>query len=202
LIETSLLRTGIYCLGSDMAIQLRYGRVASTRPRGQAPSPLNSFYKTQDGRWICLLMRQSGDDWQKLTQALGTAELADDPRFNSSKGRREHAPDLIDALDRAFGAVTYDHIKAALDARDLIWAPVQSPAEVVADPQAMAAGAFIDVPDGMGASFRSIATPISTDQPLQPGPVPGPGADTQTILAGLGLAPDEIDHLRSKGIIN
>jgi crotonobetainyl-CoA:carnitine CoA-transferase CaiB-like acyl-CoA transferase len=202
LIETSLLRTGIYCLGSDMAIQLRYGRVASTRPREQAPSPLNSFYKTQDGRWICLLMRQSGDDWQKLTQALSAPELADDPRFNSSKGRREHAPDLIHALDQAFGAVTYDYIKAALDARDLIWAPVQSPAEVVADPQAIAAGAFIDVPDGLGATFRSIATPISTDQPLQPGPVPGPGADTGTILADLGLSSDEIDQLRSKGIIN
>jgi crotonobetainyl-CoA:carnitine CoA-transferase CaiB-like acyl-CoA transferase len=202
LIETSLLRTGIYCLGSDMAIQLRYGRVASTRPREQAPSPLNSFYKTQDGRWICLLMRQSGDDWQKLTQALGTPELADDPRFNSSRGRRENAPGLIEALDHAFGAVSYDHIKAALDARDLIWAPVQSPAEVVADPQAIAAGAFIDVPDGTGATFRSIATPISTDHPFQPGPVPGPGADTQAILAGLGLSGDEIDHLRAKGIIN
>ncbi len=147
-------------------------------------------------------MRQSGDDWQKLTQALGTPELADDPRFNSSKGRRENAPGLIEALDHAFGAVSYDHIKAALDARDLIWAPVQSPAEVVADPQAIAAGAFIDVPDGTGATFRSIATPISTDHPFQPGPVPGPGADTQAILAGLGLSGDEIDHLRAKGIIN
>ncbi|MET0337610.1 MAG: CoA transferase, partial [Caulobacter sp.] len=40
LVETSLLRAGVYAIGSDMAIQLKMGRIASTRPREQAVQPL------------------------------------------------------------------------------------------------------------------------------------------------------------------
>ena len=43
LVETSLLRTGVYAIGSDMAIQLRFGKLASTRPRKEAVQPLGQF---------------------------------------------------------------------------------------------------------------------------------------------------------------
>ena len=44
-----------------------------------------------------------------------------------------------------------DELIARFDAHDVWWAPVNTPAEVLTDPQAVASGAFVDVPEGAGA---------------------------------------------------
>ena len=74
------------------------------------------------------------------------------------------------------------------------WAPVNTTAEVLDDPQAIAAGAFVDVPGGAGLrAHRAVATPVSF-----PGPdgrdaarpraaCPRLGEHTAEILAELGL---------------
>lgn len=87
LVETSLLRAGVYAIGSDMAIQLRFGKLASTRPREGAINPLANFFKTADERWICLLPRQGATDWPQIAAAAGRPDLVDDPRFASQIGR-------------------------------------------------------------------------------------------------------------------
>ncbi|HEX5776593.1 MAG TPA: CoA transferase, partial [Caulobacteraceae bacterium] len=56
LVETSLMRAGQYAISSDMAIQLRLGKLASTRPREQAVQPLANFFRTGEGRWINILV--------------------------------------------------------------------------------------------------------------------------------------------------
>ncbi|MDB5458180.1 MAG: fatty acid-CoA racemase [Caulobacter sp.] len=188
LVETSLLRAGVYAIGSDMAIQLRLGRLASTRGRREATQPLANFFKTRDGRWICLLPRQGGADWPRIAAAAGRPDWVEDSRFASAKARRENAPALIDLLDAAFGAMDYPEAAAALDAGDLTWAPYQTPRELVEDPQAQAAGCFVDTPDGHGGSFRAPAAPArfpgAQDGPR--GPAPRLGEHTAAVLRELG----------------
>jgi hypothetical protein len=53
----SLLRTGLYTLHTDLAIQLFFGRIASTRPRAEAYNPLTNFFRTKDDAWICIVAR-------------------------------------------------------------------------------------------------------------------------------------------------
>ena len=96
LVETSLLRTGAYAIGSDLAIQLHFGRLASTRPRREAVQPLANFFQTRDGRWICLLARQGATDWPRIAAAVDHPELVDDPRFSSARARRENTAALVD----------------------------------------------------------------------------------------------------------
>ena len=203
LVETSLLRTGMYTLGSDLAIQMRLGRIASTRPREQTSSPLNSFYRTSCGRWLCLLTRHGGDDWERLCAALSSELLTSDPRFGTPRARRDNAQALIEALDQAFAQWDLKAVGERLDKFDLVWAPVQTPAEVVNDPQAEAAGAFVDIPDGKGGHTRSIANPIRFwgAEADGPGPVPSPGQHTDDVLGELGLSADDITALRQAGAI-
>jgi crotonobetainyl-CoA:carnitine CoA-transferase CaiB-like acyl-CoA transferase len=197
LVETSLLRTGVYAIGSDMAIQLRFGKLASTRGRREAVQPLANFYKTSDGRWICLLPRQGSVDWPRIAAAAGRPELVDDPRFASAKSRREHGQALVDILDEAFGAMTYPQAEAALDAGDITWAPYQTPRELAQDAQAEAAGCFVDTPDGAGGTFKSPAAPARfpgvDDTPR--GPAPKLGADTESVFRELGWSEDQVAAL-------
>jgi crotonobetainyl-CoA:carnitine CoA-transferase CaiB-like acyl-CoA transferase len=197
LVETSLLRAGVYAIGSDMAIQLRFGKLASTRGRREALQPLANFYKTADGRWICLLPRQGSVDWPRIAAAAGRPELVDDPRFANAKARRENGQALVDILDEAFGAMAYDAAAEALDAGDITWAPYQTPRELAVDMQAEAAGCFVDTPDGAGGTFKAPAAPArfpgAEDGPR--GPAPKLGADTAAVFRELGWSEDQVSEL-------
>lgn len=197
LVETSLLRAGVYAIGSDMAIQLRFGKLASTRGRREAVQPLANFFRTRDGRWICLLARQGGVDWPRIAAAAGRPDLAEDPRFSTARLRRENAAALVDALDAAFAALDYEEAAAALDAGDVTWAPWRTPRDLVDDPQAAAAGCFVQTPDGHGGSFPAPAGPArfpgAEDGPR--GPAPRLGEHTAAVLEEIGWSEDDIAGL-------
>jgi crotonobetainyl-CoA:carnitine CoA-transferase CaiB-like acyl-CoA transferase len=194
LVETSLLRTGIWCLGWDMSMQLRFGTTGPTLPRTATPGPMINPYLAGDDRWFWLLGVEGDRLWVKLLPAIGKQEWATDERFDTGRNRRHHAAELIALLDELFATKPMDEWTAIFDEHDVWWAPVLTPEEVVADPQANAIGAFVDVPGGLGApEHRGVASPVSFptpdgDQAVPTRPVPGLGEHTDEILAELGLA--------------
>jgi crotonobetainyl-CoA:carnitine CoA-transferase CaiB-like acyl-CoA transferase len=201
LVETSLIRSGVYAIATDMAIQLRLGKIASTRPRANAIEPLANFFKTGDGHWICINPRGGGADWVNLAKAVGQPELATDPRFAKGRDRRTNGPELVAILDAAFALKPLAEIAEQLDAADIVWAPVQTPAQCAADPQAEAAGCFVQTPDGKGGYYRAPAAPVrfpgADDGPK--GPAPELGQHTREILAGVGYSAEEIEALLGAG---
>lgn len=203
MVETSLLRNGVYAIGSDMAIQLRLGRIASTKARAQSPNPIGNFFKTADDRWICLLPRQGNKDWADICAAMEREDLAGDARFSSPRARRENREAVVAELDRVFAARPLAHWAEKLDAHDIIWAPVQSPADVAADPQAAAGGAFLEVPAGNGQTRRAPATPVSF--PSSPAGTmrkpPELGEHTREILSECGYSAAEIESLFAQGAV-
>ncbi|MEN0079551.1 MAG: CaiB/BaiF CoA-transferase family protein [Pseudomonadota bacterium] len=205
LVEASLMRAGLYALGSDLAIQLFFGRIGSTKSRAEQIQPLMNFFKTSDDAWICIVSRQGDVDWPPICRAIDRRDLVDDARFTTAKGRRTYSAELVALIDDAFAGFTKAEIAARLDSEQLAWAPVQTLADVTQDPQAEAAGAFVDTPSaaGGGATFRAPASPIrfpgADDGPK--GPAPNAGGDTRLILEGLGWSPGDIDAALERGAV-
>ena len=92
-------------------------------------------------------------------------------------------------LDALFASRDRDDWTADFDAHDVWWAPVNTADDVLADPQAIAAGAFVDVPAGAGSSaHRAVASPVrfgDRDDSRPRGPVPALGEHTDDVLREL-----------------
>lgn len=203
LVEASLLRAGIYAAGSDTAVQLRYGKLGSTKPRHESIAPLNNFFRTKD-TWIVIVPRQGTIDWTAICRAIGKPGLESDPRFDSPKTRRANAAGLVDILDAAFAEHDLRYWREKLDAEDMIWAPLLRPGDVFEDPQAKAAGAYVEVPgEGGGGTYLSPASPIRfpgfDDTPKSAAPMLG--EHTLATLKSHGFSDTEIETMRKSGAI-
>jgi crotonobetainyl-CoA:carnitine CoA-transferase CaiB-like acyl-CoA transferase len=197
LVETSLLRSGVYAVGSDMATFLRLGRIKSNRPRKESLAPLVNFFRTRDGQWVCVMPRDGRVDWPNICKVAGRPELAEDPRFRSDRRRRENVRELVEIFDEAFAALDYSDVAAQLRALDVVFSPVQTAAQVAADPQAEAAGCFVELTDRNGGVFRSPAAPVrfpGADRPPR-GPAPERGQHTAEVLEDAGLTTLEIEQV-------
>ena len=187
LVATSLLRTGMYTLGWDIGIVLRFGKRENTRARERSRGPLVNCYRAGDGKAFWLLLLEADRHWPKLVAALDVPELAVDERFGDAKLRLANSEALIAALDEVFARFVRDELTARFDAHDVWWSPVNSIYDVIDDPQAQAAGAFVEMAPQPGeAPYRAVNGPVDFDaRPFRPGPVPGVGEHTSEVLAEL-----------------
>jgi crotonobetainyl-CoA:carnitine CoA-transferase CaiB-like acyl-CoA transferase len=185
LVSTSLLRTGMYSLGWDMGIQLRFGRRESTRPRERNSAPLINNYRTSDDRFFWLICLEADRHWPKVLEAIERPDLADDERYHTAASRYRNCAELIAELDVVFAMRPMVEWGARFDELDVWWSPVNTIAEVIDDPQSQPG--FVDmVPRDGEEAFRAVATPVDFDG-YEPaiGPVPHLGEHTNTVLGEL-----------------
>lgn len=205
LVEASLFRTGLYTMGSDLAIQLFFGRVASTKSRGEQNVPISNFFQSKDDKWFCIVARQGETDWAPLCRVIQREDLISEPRFNNAKGRRANSAEVVSILDVGFAAHDMADLAKRLDAESIAWAPVQTLADVAKDPQAFASGAIVQTPSakGDGTTYASPASPVrfpgADDGPK--GPSPTPGQHTAEVLAALGRSEADIKALFDAKIV-
>ncbi len=194
-VDISLLRTGIYVNGWDIATRQYFGRAQSNRPRTKNPAPLIGCYPTGDGnggdgRGVWMLGLEQDRHWPILLRALNKPSELDDPKFATAVLRGQNAEELVAHLDRIFRTYTYEQLTEAFDREGFWWAPINSIADVLEDPQAIAAGAFVDMPVRDGETpYQLVNAPVSFrgwDAPARE--VHTLGADTDAILKELGRA--------------
>jgi crotonobetainyl-CoA:carnitine CoA-transferase CaiB-like acyl-CoA transferase len=201
LVESSLIRTGAYVIGWDLSIQLRYGEVQTNQPRDQRPSPISGYFRTADGRWFTMAPRGVGE-WPRICDiVLERPELTHDPRFATPEARRANNLALLEILDAAFGALSYSEVAARLSKADVIFAPFQTLADLAEDPQAQAAGCFVEVPDGRGGRILAPAAPARfPGLPHGPaGPAPQHGEHTREVLMQAGYSAAQVEALIASG---
>ena len=168
-VEISLLRTGAYVLGWDLGIQMTLGKVAGAEPRHRNQAPLMNPYLTADGRWFFFTGLEAARHLPSVCRALDRPDLLDDARFADASSIRRNRTEVIAMLDEIVAQRTLDEWAERFDREGVLWAPVQSPAEVVADPQLLDNEGFVEIPTGDGGPrVRSVNGPITfSDLPLE-----------------------------------
>ena len=184
-VEVSLLRTGTYVLGWDLGLQMTLGKVARAESRERNQAPLMNPYRAGDGRWFFLTGLEAGRHIDAVCRALDHPELLDDPRFADATSIRRHRTDVIAILDEIIAGRTLDAWAERFEAEGVWWAPAQTPAEVVDDPQLLANDGIVEIDGGGGSVQRSVNGPVTfSDVPHdRRQPVPTLGQHTEEVLA-------------------
>jgi crotonobetainyl-CoA:carnitine CoA-transferase CaiB-like acyl-CoA transferase len=197
-IATSLLRNGLWMLGSDLQAAITTGYCHTPGGRRAAPNPLFNFYRTRDDRWIHLIMLQPDRHWPVFCRAIEREDLLHDSRFASAVIRFQHCRELIAILDPIFAARTLADWAERLDREGCYWGKVQTVAEVAEDPQVAAAGGFHETTLADGRRLQVVASPMdfgSTPTAIR-GPAPEHGQHTEEVLLEAGFTWDDIAKFR------
>jgi crotonobetainyl-CoA:carnitine CoA-transferase CaiB-like acyl-CoA transferase len=202
LVSTSLLRHGAYTVGFDVNISVRLGLPVAIGTHATMGNPLINWYADSDGRHFWLIGLEGDRHWPDLCRAVGHPDWIDDERYGSMIARRDHCRDLIGELDAIFATKTREEWGVEFYRENVWWAPVQTVEELLADPQFLAAGGLVEVPDGPSTATM-VASPVDfAGTPWAPRSMPPKlGEHTEEILAELGRDQADVDHLRAEGIV-
>jgi crotonobetainyl-CoA:carnitine CoA-transferase CaiB-like acyl-CoA transferase len=198
-VDASLFDTALHNLGYLATWYLQTGHNQGREPRGAHPSLVPSqLYPTADG-WLFVMCNKEVF-WPVLAQRLGHPEWGADPRFARFSDRLENRDELNRLLDAEFATRTTAEWLAHLGGA-VPCAPVFDVAEALQNPFVADSDRIADF-QGDAGPVRMLSGPLrvaGTEPPRRAGPALG--ADTDAILAGLGLAPAEIAALRQRGVV-
>jgi crotonobetainyl-CoA:carnitine CoA-transferase CaiB-like acyl-CoA transferase len=196
-VYTSLMANGIWSYGCSVQAALCGAKFLPKWTRKNAICPLVNHYVSRDGRRMFFCLLDPVRDWRHLCQALELEELHDDPRFSTSKSRQENSAELVARIDAVMATRDLDGWSAIFQKYDLVWGPVPSATEISQDPQAQEF--FTEIHPGL----KTIQNPLNIEgiEKAVPQMPPSIGEHTNEVLTSLGLTPDEIANLKSRGAI-
>jgi crotonobetainyl-CoA:carnitine CoA-transferase CaiB-like acyl-CoA transferase len=132
-----------------------------------------------------------GNDSQfvRLCEFLGMSEVAVDPKFATNAARVSHRGELISRLSASLASRTREEVLGGLEKRGVPAGPINTVADVFADPQIKYRGMRVDLPLPQGGTVPSVRTPIQfSAAELSLGRAsPRLGEHTAEILEELGL---------------
>lgn len=162
---------------------------------GETPGPLGArhpvvapfdAFPTRDRHIIIAI---GGDaPFRTLCATIGCPELADDPAFATNALRVEHQQRLKDALSATLVERPAEEWLAILEAAGVPCGPINTIAEVVADPQVAARNMLVEVDDPVAGRVTLFGCPIKMsafDDPHERATAPELDGDRERILKDL-----------------
>jgi crotonobetainyl-CoA:carnitine CoA-transferase CaiB-like acyl-CoA transferase len=201
-IDLALLDVQIACLANQAMNYLATGQ--SPQRLGNAHPNIVPYqdFPTADGYMILAI----GNDGQfaRFCAEAGAPELAADARYATNRARVENRDSLIPLLKKyTIERRTADWI-AALEAKAVPCGPINTLADVFADPQVQSRGLKVTLPHPLVGSIPQVANPMRLSATPVDYRLPPPmlGEHTADVLAGtLGMDAAAIAHLRAEGVI-
>ena len=200
-VETSLFEAALVQTYWQSAIALATG--VAPRAMGSA-HPLNAPYQAfeaADG-WI-VVGGANQTNWLRTLDALGLAELADDPRFRTGADRMTHLKELEVTLSVRFKTKPAKHWLDVLEVKGVPCGPVNDILQALSDPQTLAREMVTEVDHSTLGPVKTLGLPIKFSD--TPGKVrtgaPLYGEHTREVLREYGFDDRRIDDFENEGAI-
>ena len=163
-----------------------------------APS---GVFKTKDGYVNIAANKQ--EQWESVCDVLGVPGLKTDPRFQKRDIRKQNRKELTPLLEARLAERPTREWVDLLNAKDVPSGEILSLEDALKQPQIQHRQTLKDVPvEGLGTVplFGLTAKFEKTPGDITAAP-PRLSAHTAEVLAGVGVTPEELAALKSKGIV-
>jgi crotonobetainyl-CoA:carnitine CoA-transferase CaiB-like acyl-CoA transferase len=198
----SLYHTGVWVLADDIQAALS-GFPVLKHERTKPGSPLWSNYQAKDGRWFQLAMLQSDLQWPGFCRAINRPDLENDPRCNSMEMRMLHSEEIVRIIDDILIIKTRTEWEKIFRENGVIYGRIETPEEVVRDPQAEVNNFFADIHIPAVGEGKLVTTPVKFNQYPTSIRMPAPeiGEHTEEILLELDYGWEDIARFKEHGVI-
>lgn len=164
-------------------------------------SPRNT-YATKDDRWVAV-SASSQKVAERVLSLVGHPEVALEPWFSSGRGRAAHS-DLIDGLVGTWiSERTLGEVSSAFETAGAAVAPIYDARDILEDEHVRATEMIISVQDEELGPIRMHN--VMWGMSKTPGSIRHTGrtlgADTESILSELGMAPSYVAELREQDVV-
>jgi len=201
-VHVSLYHAGVWTLAADIEAAL-LGLPLPKYERNKMTNPLANIYRTQDDRWIQLIMLQADLQWPGFCNAIGRIDLQNDERFGTLTARASNCEELIRILDSIFSTKTLAEWEPLLRANKCIYSSIRTPVEVTTDEQAHINGFFATIQHPVAGEMKIVSGPVDfgQNQIEIKAPAPEVGQHTEEILLELGYSWGDITSLKDEKVI-
>ncbi len=202
-VDVAMLDTSLLLMASLMTSVLSAGWEPS--PSGNAAwsgSPSSGAFDTTDG--MLMVAANTDRQFRALCKALSREDILADPRWDEPQQRGQHSVALREVLDNIFSTQNAAHWEELLNRGGVASARVRSLSQVLREEQAQVRGIMAE----MALPGREATIHVPTLGFKVNGEAVGPnnapptlGADTDEVLASIGVDAQRIQSLRNKGVV-
>ena len=205
-VDSALFENNVFLVGQHMMQYAITGEPAAPMPERISAWGVYDVFTVKGGEQI-FLAAVSDAQWRTFCDALGFADLRDDPRHATNNDRVRARAALMPILRERLAGRGAAELAAVFEREGLPFAPIRRPEELYGDPHLQATGGLDEVTltDGAraGQAVRTPLLPLTMDGArLGAGqPLARRGEHTDAVLAAAGYGADEIAALRAAGAV-
>jgi crotonobetainyl-CoA:carnitine CoA-transferase CaiB-like acyl-CoA transferase len=197
IVDMSLIEPLMTLLGPQTAAWELLGELQPRSGNRSTHNAPRNVYRTADGAWVAV-SASTTTVADRVLRLVGRSDLAEEPWFATGAGRVTHIDEVDAAVADWIAARPRDEVLAAFEAADAAIAPIYDARDILADPHFRARETITRVD---GVPMTNVVARLSDT----PGEIRfagrDPGADTDAVLAELGLSTEEVDTLRARGVV-
>ena len=169
--------------------------------QGVAPS---NIFKSRDDKWM-VIAANADSVFARLCEAMGQPELADDPRFSTHLARGDHQEEIEGIVAEWAGARDAATIDLVLNEAGVICGPIYTIADIFEDRHFWEREMLVEHEDPeFGAYVGPGIVPKFSETPgvVRWSATWDEGSHNRDVYGGLlGLSDDEIDRLKTEGVL-
>lgn len=183
----------------DTDLALMAPQIAAYRAGGPEPAPSGgtdsvlAVYQSFAAADRSLVVAIGNDAmWRRFCATIGLDALSNDPSLQDNAGRQANRERITSVVGEVLARRPAAEWLRVLGTAGIPVSLVQTLSEVIQDPQVVARGALLPVPDSV-ARLTTVRSPFRlASQPVRNERFPELGADTASVLRELGYSDEEL----------
>ena len=199
-VDLSLVEPLLLLLGPQLAAYDLLGELQPRTGNRSAHNAPRNVYRTADGSWVAVSASATSIA-ERVLRLVGRDDLVSAGVVPDRRRPCAHVDEIDAAVAAWIAARTRDEVLAAFESAEAAIAPVYDARDILADPQLQAIGAIASVPDDrLGHVLMSNVIARLSETP---GEIRWTGrdhgADTEQVLAEIGIDAARLAALRAEG---